>query len=156
MALLLSETQIDQIRERGLLQAFMSAECHGLLKDADLQRFEPGALIFKRGQWADELGWVLAGSALAVLPGAERDVPVLRLAPGDLVGFIAFIAEGQHILEVRAERRTDVLMLNRTHFVDARKRGDALFARLLMVLSFGAFEHMSLIQSAIPAQYLRI
>ena len=113
-------------------------------------------MLFGRGQWADEFGWVVSGEARVVLPGSSDDVVVLEPSLGDVLGFIAFIGQGQHILEVQARTQLDVLVMGRGLFIEAKRRNDPLFARLLMVLSFGAFDRMSTIQRAIPAHQLRL
>jgi CRP-like cAMP-binding protein len=140
---------IDKLRSRGLLEPFSEAECHAILHHAVARPFGRGEVIFSRGAPADEIGWLIQGKARLLLHGAGGAREALRLEPGDAAGFIAFLASARHLVSVQALEPSVVLLLGREHFEAARRRRDAIFARLQVALAVGAFTRVALLEQAL-------
>lgn len=154
MGVKLSPAQIEAIRAYGLLGTFLAAEVDALLLKAEVRRIPAGQVVFHRRQLADEIAWITGGRARAVLPGLTRDVDVMNLAGGTMLGFVGYTAQDRHLLEIRAITALEIVVLGRAQIQAALARHDQLFCRLMMAMSMGAADRVNLIQLATEKHFI--
>jgi ABC-type lipoprotein export system ATPase subunit len=81
-------------------------------RNAELQKFEAGTLIFSEESKADTFYIVSKGTVDVVLPRQDQsDVIALQLGPGKFFGEIAYFHDRRHIASIRASEHTPVEVL---------------------------------------------
>jgi ABC-type lipoprotein export system ATPase subunit len=81
-------------------------------RNAQVQKFEPGTLIFSEGSSADTFYIVSKGMVDVVLPRpGQSDVIALQLGPGKFFGEIAYFHDKKHLASIRASEHTSVELL---------------------------------------------
>jgi CRP-like cAMP-binding protein len=90
-------------------------------------QFEPGALIFQRGDPGRDVLLVVSGSVrLSVMTPEGRELSLLHAGPGEILGEIAVLDGGQRTADARAVGRVTVLKLQRAVLVDELRRNSAM------------------------------
>ena len=81
-------------------------------RNAKVQKFEAGTLIFSEGASADTFYVVSKGTVDVVLPRpGQSDVVALQLGPGKFFGEIAYFHDKRRLASIRASERTAVEVL---------------------------------------------
>ena len=81
-------------------------------RNAEVQKFEAGTLIFSEGASADTFYVVSKGTVDVVLPRpGQSDVVALQLGPGKFFGEIAYFHDKRRLASIRASERTAVEVL---------------------------------------------
>lgn len=101
------------------LFSMLTEEQAGLVADSVVKRaFRRGECIVEQGKKSNALFILLNGRARVVsVDGRGREVILATLRPGDHIGEMSLIDDEPHSATVRADVRTDVLMLGRADFV---------------------------------------
>jgi thioredoxin reductase (NADPH) len=81
-------------------------------RNAEVQKFEAGTLIFSEGSNADTFYIVSKGMVDVVLPRQDQsDVIALQLGPGKFFGEIAYFHDRKRLASIRASEHTPVEVL---------------------------------------------
>jgi ABC-type lipoprotein export system ATPase subunit len=81
-------------------------------RNAEVQKFEAGTLIFSEGSSADTFYIVSKGMVDVVLPRAgQSDVIALQLGPGKFFGEIAYFHDKRRLASIRASEHSSVEVL---------------------------------------------
>jgi putative ABC transport system ATP-binding protein len=81
-------------------------------RNAEVQKFEAGTMIFTEGSNADTFYIVSKGSVDVVLPRPDQsDVIALQLGPGKFFGEIAYFHDRKRMASIRASEHTPVEVL---------------------------------------------
>jgi NTE family protein len=131
-------------RDHGLAARLAQSEFFGgldphviarLIADASLRRLEGGELLFRAGDPARFMGYVVAG-CLGVFPSAEAiGKPIGRIAAGETVGEMGLISGRPRSATVVALRDTELLEFPRASFerlIDTHPRALLVMARTLI------------------------
>ena len=120
----------------------LSAEELSLVKDAaDVMRVPAGEMVFREGDHADAIYFVLAGLVSVRLPIAEtgRDRRLATLGAGVAVGEMAFLDEGKRSADVVAERDSVLARLS----IDALREIDRVAPRVTATFSANLARNLS-------------
>jgi len=82
-----------------------------------LEQFEPGELIFREGDLADRVYFVVKGTVEVVRTLEGKEIILARLGPGDFFGEMAFFtSEGRRNATVRSSTQVELHVLGKENF----------------------------------------
>jgi len=118
-----------------LFQAMQPDELDGILRFAVERRVPRGQMIFQKGSDGSSLMAVLRGRVRISTVSAEgREIVLNMINPGEVFGEIALLDGKPRSADATAIEITDLLIVERQHFVPFLKTNDDLYLRLLGVL----------------------
>jgi CRP-like cAMP-binding protein/Pyruvate/2-oxoacid:ferredoxin oxidoreductase delta subunit len=88
-------------------------ELSPLLNDCDINEFKSGQYIYRAGDYGEDCCILLSGAAKIDLPRKKNFQPELVFEQGDIVGEIAALSRYTRIADVRALKRSRVLVIPR-------------------------------------------
>ncbi|MDQ1430025.1 MAG: glutaminase [Actinomycetota bacterium] len=115
----------EELGIQELLQGLTSEELAAVERVAEVRKVAAGEVVFREGDQADAIFFVLAGLVSVRLPlgGLGRDRRLATLGAGVAVGEMAFLDEGRRSADVVAEEES---VLARLSIEDLRQIGDEL------------------------------
>lgn len=115
----------DEIKR--LLDAFKAKEAF----------FESGDIIFNEGDKVEKLGLLLEGKILITNSfQSGKEVDITTLQPGDIFGEVLLFADDNKAPnEVRAEKGTKVLFIEKENFLEILKKEEEVFSNFLRLFS---------------------
>ncbi len=81
------------------------------------QSYEPGAVIFRQGDYGDCAYFVLSGEVEAVRELGGKEVVIASMSEGDYFGEMALLSESPRNATIRAVKATRVAALGKENFV---------------------------------------
>lgn len=83
----------------------------------DLEQYEPGEVIFREGDLADRVYFVLKGTVEVVRNLDRKEVVLSRLGSGDFFGEMAFfVSDGRRTATVRTSTPVELQVLGKENF----------------------------------------
>ncbi len=111
-------SSLELIRRVPLFAMLTDAQASQVAEAVVKRSFRRGECIVEKGKKSNALFILLNGRARVVSTDKRgREVILAMLRPGDHIGEMSLIDNQPHSASVRAEVRTDVLMLGRSDFV---------------------------------------
>ena len=109
---------LELVRRVPLFAMLTEAQAGSVAETVVKRTFRRGECIVEQGKKSNALFILLNGRARVVsVDGRGREVILATLRPGDHIGEMSLIDDEPHSATVRADVRTDVLMLGRADFV---------------------------------------
>ena len=121
-----AKKMIQALSKIKLLQVLPAEEVVQLIPDVKTVRFSAGETIFRQGDIASELYFIVEGS-VQVIRGLETDTKLIaELGEGDTFGEIALISDQPRTGTVRAITDIDVCTIHKIEFEQLIKQSPAL------------------------------
>ncbi|MEM7426311.1 MAG: Crp/Fnr family transcriptional regulator [Pseudomonadota bacterium] len=129
------EEKRNLLRNHILLQALSDDELDRLARYSRTRELEPGELIFRKGDPGDSMAVVIDGRVVIGSTSIEGKELVLNIIhSGDVLGEIAFIDGEDRTADAKALEKTEILVLERRHFLPLLEDRQQLAMELLGVL----------------------
>ena len=111
-------SSLELVRRVPLFAMLTEAQAASVAESVIKRAFRRGECIVEQGKKSNALFILLNGRARVVsVDNRGREVILATLRPGDHIGEMSLIDDEPHSATVRADVRTDVLMLGRADFV---------------------------------------
>jgi CRP-like cAMP-binding protein len=136
---------VARIRRLRFFQSFAPAEVARLARLATLTRLGDGELLATEGTCKQRrILYVVITGELHYVKRIRGDLsrPLLRLAPGDIGGFLTFFSEDPSPVSVRSGGNTTVLEIGRREFQLLTAEDPALAGKLLAALARALSERL--------------
>ncbi len=144
-----------------LFQAMKPEELDEILKFATERRFTRGATIFQQGDEGSSMMAVLRGRVrVTAVSGEGKEVTLNMIGAGGVFGELALLDGKPRSNDVGAVEDTELLVVERRHFVPYLLRNGDLYLRMLVVLceklrnTSMALEELALFE--LPARLARL
>ena len=110
-------SNLDLIRRVPLFSMLTADQAQAIADSVVKRRFRRGEIVVEQGRKSNALFILLNGRARVLTSDARgREVILAVLESGDYVGEMSLIDDAPHSATVRAELRTDMLVLGRAEF----------------------------------------
>jgi len=108
----LSQAQVYLLRVAPKLSIFKNLNDDAIISltsDVKFLRFENEELIFSQGTYGEEIFYILAGSIQLILEKDDKEIPLLRLKPGQILGELAPILKQNRSASAYAINETKLI-----------------------------------------------
>lgn len=83
----------------------------------DIEQYEPSEVIFREGDLADRVYFIVKGTVEVVRPHEGKEIILARLGPGEFFGEMAFFAsDGRRTATVRTSTPVELQVLGKENF----------------------------------------
>ena len=113
-----AERLLRVIARNRILQVLSEEETVRLTQFVQEQVFPPGHVLFREGDAADAVYFIVRGQVLVEHGEAMDSGPIAVLGPGDILGEIALISKSMRTAGARAQTELEVLTLTSGQFED--------------------------------------
>lgn len=123
-------TLLESLSKVALLRALPPDEVIQLIPSVERARFEPGAVVFHRGDTGHHVYFIESGEVQILLDAdsPESDREIAMLGPKDVFGEIALISDVARTATAKTRTATSVLQIPRAAFENAMAHSPALQA----------------------------
>lgn len=129
------EAKHAALRASPLFQAMRAEELDEILRFALERRVPRGQTIFQKGDEGSSMMAVLRGRVrISVVSPEGREVVLNIINPGEVFGEIAMLDGKPRSADATAAEATELLVVERRHFLPFLRANDDLYLRLLGVL----------------------
>ena len=144
-----------------LFQAMLPGEIDEILKFSLDRRVARGETVFQQGDEGASMMAVLSGRVrVSAISDDGREITLNTIGRGEIFGEIALLDGKQRSADVVATEDSQLLVVERRHFVPFLRRNDDLYLRMLVVLcdklrqTSMALEELALLE--FPARLARL
>jgi CRP-like cAMP-binding protein len=110
-------SNLDLIRRVPLFSLLSNEQAQGIADNVVKRRYRRGEILVEQGGKSNALYILLTGRARVLTSSSRgREVILAVLNPGDYLGEMSLIDNEPHSATVRAEIKTDALILSRAEF----------------------------------------
>ena len=128
-------TNVDLVLRLPLFSGLTTEQAESVARAASKCGFKRGEVLVEQGQRSSLLGVLLSGRAQVIAKDARgREVILSTLHPGDFIGEMNLMDEQANSATVRAEVRTDVLLLDRSGLDQCLDANPSMGRALMKVL----------------------
>ena len=121
------------LRNAVLLREFTDVGLKILAEAADLRRVGQGTLAFKAGDPSDALSFVARGT-LQLVP-RDGGAVLAEVTPGDSVGGMSLLVEGEHLVSAVAATDVELLQISRLAFEAMKQTHPRTALKLTLALA---------------------